>query len=214
MAIYATDKGTVSVPAPEGTHIARCIQVIDIGSHKAVFDGDERTRRKVRIAWELPTELHVFDPERGEEPFVVSKEYNLSTNEKSNLRRDLESWRGKQFDAEEAKKFDVSVLIGVPAMLSVVHADKIGPSKGKYAKISAVTRPPKTMTCPKQVLASIEYSVDQGRNEVFKTLPEWMRKKIEECEEWRTYPSPANPNADPTPADTDSVPAEEDSVPF
>jgi len=210
MPIIAKSSGSASTPAPFGTHIARCIQVIDIGSHTSTFDGDERTQRKVSIAWELPEETHVFDPNRGEEPFVISKEYTLSTSEKSNLRRDLESWRGKPFTKEEVMGFDVAKLIGVPAMVSVVHQEKKNGS-GVYAKVTAVTRLPKSATCPPGVLETIEYSVDQGRNAVFKALPEWMRTKISQCEEWKEYPT----NADPTPAEADNPPpADDDSLPF
>lgn len=214
MPIYATNKGRESVPAPAGTHVARCIQVIDIGSHRVDFgSGDERTMRKVRIAWELPEEKHVFDEQRGPEPFVVSKEYNLSTNEKSNLRRDLESWRGAPFTKEEAKQFDVSRLLGHPAMLTIMHVEKKN-KDGVYAKVTAVTRPPKSVVCPKQILETLEYSVDQGKDAVYEKLPEWLRKTIAECEEWVVYPA-STPNADPTPAEKD-VPAPDDSqdVPF
>lgn len=46
---------------------------------------------------ELPTELRVFSEKKGEQPLVIDKEYTLSMAEKSNLRKDLKLWRGKEF---------------------------------------------------------------------------------------------------------------------
>ena len=76
---------------------------------------------KVRITWELPTELKVFNPDKGEQPQAISKEFTLSMHEKSSLRAFLTSWRGKGFTEDEAKAFDVTKLLGVPCMLSIVH---------------------------------------------------------------------------------------------
>ena len=49
----------------------------------------------------IPDEKAIFDEEKGLQPFVLSKGHTLSLYEKANLRHNLESWRGKQFTAEE-----------------------------------------------------------------------------------------------------------------
>ena len=104
MGIYAEKhEGEYKQVAP-GTYVARCISMLEIGTIREDFQGVPRSVQKVQIRWELPTELEVFNPEKGEEPFSVSKTYTLSMHEKSNLRKDLESWRGKGFTEEEAKK--------------------------------------------------------------------------------------------------------------
>jgi len=94
MAIFAEkSEGEYKQVAP-GTYVARCISMIEIGTVREEFQGQIKSVQKVQIRWELPTELSIFDPEKGEQPFRVSKMYTLSMHEKSNLIKDLESWRG------------------------------------------------------------------------------------------------------------------------
>lgn len=167
---------------PAGTHVARCFSIIDLGTQATPFG----ETRKIRITWELPDEVAVFKEENGEQPFVVSKEYTLSLYEKANLRHDLEAWRGKQFNESELKGFDISKLIGVPCLLAVVHKTT---DKGKtYANISSVSSLAKGMTCVKQVNPSVEYSINDGDNAVYKAFPEWLRTKISGAQEWGEVP--------------------------
>lgn len=159
--------------APAGTFAARCIQVVDLGTQSTPF-GESH---KVRISWELPTETAVFDEKKGQQPFMLSKDYALSLYEKANLRHDLESWRGKAFTEEQLSGFDIASLLGVPCLLSVLHK----PSKDNktYANVSAISALPKGMTVPAQINPSVQYNVSEGRSDTFNALPGWLQKKIE-----------------------------------
>lgn len=53
--------------------------------------------------------------------FIVTKTYNATLNEKATLSKDLESWRGKAFTAEERAGFDTEVLIGKPCSLNLIE---------------------------------------------------------------------------------------------
>lgn len=187
---------------PAGTHVARCYSIIDLGTQTIEYMGEEKDLHQVRVTWELPEEKAVFKEENGEQPFVLSKDYTLSLYEKANLRRDLESWRGRQFTEAELAGFDISKLIGVPCLLSVVHKTT---QKGKtFANISSVSALAKGMACPKQVNPNVEYSITDGSNDVFRSFPDWLKKKIEEAHEWGNgHTPPAS-----TPADDD------DEIPF
>ena len=138
MPITATNTQTQREPIPAGNYIARCYQMIEIGTVKETILGKDRISPKVRIGWELPTELKVFKEENGEQPCVISKEYTLSMAEKANLRIALKSWRGKDFTEDEAKSFDITKLLGVPCMINIIHK----PSKDGlkiYEEISGIT---------------------------------------------------------------------------
>ena len=74
----------------EGVFPARCYSIIDLGTHSKEFKGVEKKKHLIRITWEFPTELAIFDEETGEQPFVLSKEYTLSLFDQSQLRKDLE----------------------------------------------------------------------------------------------------------------------------
>ena len=114
MAILATTTATQRELIPAGNYLARCYQMIEIGTVREIILGEEKVLKKVRIGWELPTEKRVFNEEKGEQPFVISKEFTLSMHEKSSLRGMLKSWRGKDFTEDEAKAFDITNLIGKP----------------------------------------------------------------------------------------------------
>ena len=62
MAINATSNGnTQRELIPSGNYIAWCYKMIEIGTVEEVINGDKKIVHKVRIGWELPTELKVFD---------------------------------------------------------------------------------------------------------------------------------------------------------
>lgn len=136
MAIIAKDGGSTYKPAPAGTHQGVCVDVVDEGIHTSEFDGRTRALHKVTVHWQIPE-----DREDGKR-FIVQKWYTLSLNERANLRKDLESWRGKAFSAEELKGFDVEKLIGANCLLAVIHTERNGRT---YADVQAVMALPKGM---------------------------------------------------------------------
>ena len=58
---------------PAETHVARCVWVIDLGTHKTEWKGQKKRQRKVRFHFELPNCKVVFDEDKGMEPFMVSQ---------------------------------------------------------------------------------------------------------------------------------------------
>lgn len=112
MPIYASYEKKDYTPAPEGLWQAVCCDVVDLGLVKDTFG----EKHKVKLVWLIEEN----DP-KTKKPFSVSKRFNLSLHEKASLRKDLESWRGRKFNQEELKKFDLEKLIGANCQLSVVH---------------------------------------------------------------------------------------------
>ncbi len=178
MAINATNNGVKRELIPANNYIARCYQMIHIGTLSEVIQGKPTVVNKVRIGWELPTELKVFKEENGEQPLVISKEFNLSMNEKSNLRKALASWRGKDFTEDEAKCFDVSKLIGVPCMLNIIHKpSKSDPTK-IYEEIGSISPMPKGVPCPEQINKTFQLDYDNFNQDMFNSLPDFIREKM------------------------------------
>lgn len=182
MSLYASAESTTRIPAPAGAHIGRCYGVIDLGSHLNPQSG--KMIRKILIQFELPNELHTFREENGPEPFVVSREFGLFLSEKSHLRPFLEGWRGRPFTPEELAKFDVMVLAGLPCFINIIHNQK---GDKTYANIASVMTVPKGMTCPPAKNKIVTLSLNEEFSmETFKALPEWIRKKIEGTQEYRS----------------------------
>lgn len=178
MAILATTnqtKKSIEI-IPAGSYAARCYSMIHIGTIEETFNGEAKERNKVRITWELPTEMITFNEERGEQPRVIAKEFTLSLHEKSTLRAFLESWRGKSFTDKEAQSFDVTNLLGVPCMLSITH--KTATNGNTYANISSVSMLPKGMDCPELINERQELTYDNFKQELFESLPDFIKEKM------------------------------------
>jgi hypothetical protein len=167
--LYAKNSGEDFEKCPEGTIQAVCIAVYDLGMQKTNFQdkkGKDIIQHKVIIRWEIDAEM-----QKGEyagERFNISKRYTLSLNEKANLRKDLEGWRGKAFTDDEVKKgFDIYNLVGLNCNLSIVHEK--GKDGSVYANVKAVSGLVKG-----QKKLSQETDTDK--------TPEWVTKLQEQAE--------------------------------
>lgn len=181
MAIIASNTGGGGdfSPAPQGTHVAICNMVVDLGKQKGEYQGVANIKHKVFVRWELPHERLTWTDREGKEhegPRVISKTYTLSLHENSAMRADLVGWRGRQFTPEEEAAFDVSKLLGVPCMITVVH-NRSGDKT--YANVQAVSGIPKGMDRPTRTECDpILYDNDNLSS--WDSLPEWLQKKINE----------------------------------
>jgi hypothetical protein len=176
MSTTVTANSSYQLP-PAGIHVARCIWIIDLGTQKTEFNGKSKNLKKVRIYWELSEEKSVFDEERGEEPFFVSKEYTATIGERSNLRHDVESWQGKGLTGSEAESFELATLLGKPCMLNLIH--EVSKKGRKYSKIIGVTPLPKGLHAPAAISPTLHYVIEDGFNDVFEKLPEYVQLKIQ-----------------------------------
>lgn len=186
MAIPATAKNsTPRELIPAGNYVARCYKMVHIGTVNEEFQGKPIVKNLVRFSWELPTELRVYKEENGEQPCSIDKEYTLSLADKANLRRDLKSWRGKDFTPIESENFDVIKLLGVACMLNIVHIpSKKDPTK-VYENIASISPLPKGFECPKQINETFVFeheNYDQGK---FDLLPQFITDKIKLSNEYK-----------------------------
>ena len=177
-------------PIAAGNYPARCYQMLQIGTVTEVINGEVKQLNKVRIGWELPTELKVFKEENGEQPLVISEEFNLSMHEKSSLRKMLASWRGKDFSEEEAKSFDITALLGKSCMINIIHKpSKKDPSR-IYEKIGSVSNIPKGMNVPDQINKTIILSYDNFDYGIYNELPDFIKDKIKGSLEFAAMQQP------------------------
>lgn len=171
MAIILKETGSNYTPPPEGTHLAICFRIVDLGVQPDSGFGE---RHKLCLSWELPNETVKTD--QGEKPMGVSKTYTFSLNSRATLRTDLTRWRGRDFTPEELKGFSLSKILGKPCQLSVIHETKDGKVRGR---IDGVFAAPKGMPVPAPVNPLVEYSLEQGKDKVYAALPEWIRKMVD-----------------------------------
>jgi len=162
--------------APTGTHEAICFGVIDLGTQTGEWQGKPIVRRQVLIQWELPK-----CPMEDNAPFIVSKFYTASLNEKATLRHDLESWRGRAFTEAELGGFDSHNILGKPGLLSIIHNEA---GKARVASVMAV---PKGMTLPPQHNKSVFFALERGEYEAstFEGLGKGLQDMIRKSPEWQ-----------------------------
>ncbi len=186
--------------APIGAHIARCIGLIDIGTHHGEYEGVPNVRRQVIVKWELSNEL-ISEGDFAGKPFTVSEFYTLSLGEKANLRKVLTSWRGKDFTDDELKGFDLKNVLNKPCQLQV------GRNKKDRAKVLAVMSLPKGVPVPEQVNPGVCFSLDEFSGDVYDSLTDGIKGLIQKSDEW------AARNGTPT-ANSASGTFVDDDIPF
>ena len=201
MGRYASDSGGGGdfQAVKPGTYIARSFRIVDIGTQHGEYKGEPTVRNQFILYWELPTEI--IDVNGEDKPTIVSKFYTASLHEKSNLRHDLQSWRGKEFTSEELKGFDLTQVLGKPCFLTIVST-----SSGK-SKVSAVTGLPKGTTCPPAVNPVSNFWVNEWSEEAFNNLSDGLKKLIQNSDEYKALKN-GNPHT-LEPADK-----EDDGLPF
>ena len=174
MSLFVEEKTSSALPPlPEDTYPAVCYALIDIGEqYSQVF---EKYTKKVVIGWELIGETVTIDGE--EQPRTFFNTYTASLSTKSLLRKDLVSWRGRDFTVDELKGFNLRNIVGIPCMLQIVHKKNADGSK-VYANLASVTKVPKMLKIEKGKLAPVIYDIDESDPAIVETLPQWLQDKI------------------------------------
>jgi hypothetical protein len=150
VSVVAKDKGGSGnfPPLPTGLMPALCVDIVDLGILETPFlderTGQKQKKHQIQVVWQLHEEDEDGNTilRNDGKPFTMAKFYTLSLNEKANLRKDLDSWRGVPFTDEELEEgFDVERLLGVSCKLNLVAYKN---AKGEdRVKVSAVAKPSK-----------------------------------------------------------------------
>jgi hypothetical protein len=157
---------------PTGTHAAICNSVIDLG----IQSGPYGEKHQVVLRFETPLEK-LTKGEHAGEPFVISTFYTASLSPRANLRRDLESWRGRAFTAAELDAFDLGNVLGKPCTISV------GENENGRHIVTGVSAPMKGVDMPAQYNDSLRFELDSDSHgigsQAWQNVPEWLKKIIE-----------------------------------
>src|SRR6266550_8071638 len=141
--VVAKDAGGNFTAHPEGQFAMLCVDVAYLGTKVEQFPGQDEAREVQKVA------LVFASGERQEDESLtlVTTEMTLSANEKANLRKFLEQWRGKSYSAEQAEAgLPIAKLWGHLALVSIEH---VTTRRGrKFAKIASIAPLPKAMPAP------------------------------------------------------------------
>jgi hypothetical protein len=212
--------------APAGTHLARLYRIIDLGTQMREFEGKVTMNRKAKFFFEL----HGDDAEgkplltTDGKPLIQSKEYTVSLNEKANLRRDLEAWRGKAFtnkelgngeDYEYAKDeprgFSIKSVLGHFCMVNISHRQKGDMTYADLKGVSAVPSIYKKQGLPEGVNTTMIFTLDKFDQNMFDSLSENIKETIRKSPEYRSIGEQSKTYQE---ASGGSVTDMDDDVPF
>lgn len=155
-----------------GLHFAICFNEIDLGLQKVATQEGEKIMGKVIVGWEI--DETITEGEYKGKRFCLWKKYTKSLHAKSNLKKDLESWRGRAFTEEEKKGFDLDNIVGKGCMLNVVHSEYNGKTYANIASISPMMKnavvmvPENSRNTPKWIQKMIDEQVQSEEHEEIK----------------------------------------------
>jgi hypothetical protein len=218
MALIAKESGGGGgefTPVPQGMHLARCYRVIDLGTQESSYLGTVKHLPKVMVQFEVHGEDDSGNPivtAKGE-PMSISKNFTLSLGEMATLRKDLQTWRGREFTAEELRGFELKNVLGAWAMISVIKA--MGNNGKEYTNIAAILSVPpaiKKTGMPDGHNDLKMFSIDEPDMVLFDSFSNGLREKIQKSPEWQAR---GNSSASaPSKASTGSIDDLDDDIPF
>ena len=215
MSLKASDNGGSSTfkPVPTGMHLARCYRIIDLGTQETVYMGQKKTQHKVMFSFEVHSEDDQGNKtvtEKGE-PMSISKNYTMSLHEKSGMRKDLQSWRGKEFTPEELRGFELERVLGAWCTLNVIRTTgNDGKEYTNIAGISPVAAIQKKVGIPDGFNEPKMFALDNPDMALYETFSNNLKEKIAKSPEWK-----ARQGSFDQPSYSTSAPLEDDDdIPF
>ena len=173
-----SNPGASFEPIPAGVHAAICCTLVDLGTqYNETF---KNSSRKVLIGWEIPDETYEYDGEV--KPRTITQKYTASLNEKSNLRKDLAAWRGRDFTQDELARFDLRNIVGKACLLNIIHREQNGTV---YANIASITPMPRGMAAVELSAAPLVFDLDNATDQDIDLLPKRYAEIIRESEEYK-----------------------------
>ena len=144
--VTAKDSGASFAPHSEGQHAMFCVDVVNLGTNVEQFQGQE-PREVPKLALVFASGETHREAGKPDELKLVTVEMTVSANEKSNLRKFLESWRGKSYTPEQAQAgLPIAKLYGHGALVSIEHV--LTKRGNQFAKVTSIAPLPKAMALP------------------------------------------------------------------
>ena len=162
-----------------GVYTAVSSMIIDLGLQTSEKFG--KTQRKFMMIWVILGEKVVVNDK--ELPRTMSKEYGFSLGEKSNLRKDLQAWRGQPFTSEELQGFNILNVLNKACQLQIIKEEKNG---NTYNNISSIMALPKG-TVVEEIEDTCHFDLEEEStwNNWYR-IPTWIQEKIKKAENYES----------------------------
>lgn len=175
MSMIAKENGGTSIPnLTDGVYTAISSMMIDLGVQRnEKFNKEDR---KFILIWNVVGEtVKIGDAEL---PRTISKEYGYSLHEKSNLRKDLEAWRGQAFTEEELRGFYLSNIMNKGCQLQIINKENNGKSFNNIAGIMALAKGMEIEPLQETMIFDME---EPETWNYYDKVPSWIKEKIKKA---------------------------------
>ena len=161
------DKPVSRDPVSIGVHLARLVQVIDLGIQEEEWQGVTKNQHKVMFTYEIPEETVLVKGEQ--KPKFISQRLTVSTFKKAAMPTVIQALRpGTKLESG----IKLESLLGSGVQLNV------GRTSGGAAKILNVMPLAKGQTVPITNTELLSFDLSDPDVEVFKRLPQFLRNII------------------------------------
>ena len=190
MALIARESGGggTFTPVPPGMYLARCYRIVDLGTQKSEYLGQVKNLPKVMLQFEVHGEDDAGKPlvTAKNEPMSISKNFTLSLAEKATLRKDLQTWRGREFTPDELRGFQIDNVLGAWAMIAITKA--MGNNGKEYTNIATINSVPSAMkaSLPQGFNKIGLFEIENPDHEMFETFSDNLKQKIQGSPEWKS----------------------------
>jgi hypothetical protein len=186
-----TASADYELPPAGGPYVAVCTRFIDLGTQYS--EHYNKSARKVMVGWEL---ADMADAQGR--PYTIAKRYSWSMHEKSQLRKDLEAWRGKPFVNSDFGPggFNAAKLLGKACQMMIDHTQN---GERTYANVKTIMALSRGQQAPEPV-STLEYlSLDPAEfnRAIYDALSDGLKRIIAESPEAKALglSAPAAQNA-------------------
>lgn len=191
---------------PQGTHIARVIRLIELGTQKVEWKGEEKEQYKIWLDFELVDKTHVFKEGEDPKPFVVGSKLTFSMGSKANLRKIVEGIIGVSLLDHEAEAFDIEQLLGKACLVNIKNVTK---NDKTYTNIETTTPLMEGMTAREAFNPITKLTFTSWSEEIFESLPNFLKDQITASPQFKRMKNP-KPVQKAKPDLTPNNPSEED----
>lgn len=180
MSMVASDNGGIEIPKLEGgVYTSISSAMVDLGLQKS--EKFKTTQRKFMLIWTIQGEGVEINGEK--QARQISKEYSFSLNEKSTLRKDLQSWRGKVFTDEELRGFNLLNVLNVACQLQIILEEKNGKQYNNIAGIMSIPKGTKISPLDDVYYFDIE-NIETWSN--WGRITKWIQERIKKAENFES----------------------------
>lgn len=192
---------------PTGNHPAICYGLIDLGTQQETYEGKQRVAHKIQLLFETPKSLN-----KEGKPFSIGAKLTCSDDPKATLTKWLVKWRGRDFTPEEKKAFKLVNIVGAGCEIEVIHKEKKGGGTGDL--IETVRKLPQGTQLPPLSRPKLIFFISEWNQQVFDSLPQWMKNVIMLSPEYKAKFSPQATQTATQPASGQTAVQQDDGIPF